>query len=316
MQKKVWLITGFCLLIGLSACNQKATEDPTPPATMEAPFIETATPSPTVDLSTAITNGDWSDLLQVADLGPRREVEHGGFALDIPDGFIPSYRPGTIILRQEDGDLTLSAGGGLELGPIPLEIGLENFMLAMAQDVTDLTQSEYETIQLAGQEGLAVDFQGMLGNQRFVGRILYLVTTDLHFLVVMGSSLGQDWESTGIEAYVAFIDSIELFTPTPMERLCPVSADPTFGYTQENPIRVGQGDPLTGPSMQRDYLNLLFGPNGESVTYVRRGSFSSEDSILDEYQVTFGDPPTTAILYLDQYHDGQFRLPQGFICGN
>jgi hypothetical protein len=68
--------------------------------------------------------------------------------------------------------------------------------------------------------------------------------------------------------------------------------------------------------MQRDYLNLLFGPNGESVSYVRRGSFSSEDSILDEYQVTFGDPTTTALLYLDQYHDGQFRLPQGFSCGN
>lgn len=306
---------GLILLVG--ACGSGSdTEEPDLISTMESPVAATATPSPTNDLSTAIPEGDWSDLLQIADLGPRREFEHGGFALDLPQGFLTLYRPGTIILGHEDDVMILSAGGGFESESITMAAGLENFMLTMASDIPDLSPGEYETVMVDGQEGLATDFRGTMETMQIEGRLLYLNTSDLQFLVVMGFSWADNWETTGSELFEAMVESIELFPPTPMRQFCPVSADPTFGFTQENPVRVGQGDPITGPGMERDYLNLLRGPNGEAVTYVRSGSLATDETILDEYQVTYGEPAVTVTLYLDQYHDGQFRLPQGFNCGN
>ena len=315
--KQGLIISGLCILVALSGCDREAaTEERTPTASTEIPMLESATPSPTADLATSMTSDDWSDVLQIADLGPRRDSEHGGFGLEIPEGFIPIYRPGTIILRQENGDVSLSAGGGYEPQPLSLETGLENFILAMSQGIGDLVTEAYQPVTLQGLEGLETEFQGMLEGDEVSGRLMYLQSSDLQFLIVMGFSWTEEWESSGIELYESMVQSIELFSPTPMESLCPISSDPTFGFTQENPIRVGQGDPLTGPSMQRDYLNLLRGPNGESVTYVRSGSLSTDDSIVDAYEITYGEPPVTAILYVDQYHDGQFRLPEGFTCSN
>jgi hypothetical protein len=317
MAKKILTVCLFMLLFVLAACQpDQVGGGPNPPIVAETAAAAEASPSPTIDLSTAISEGDWNDLLQVADLGPRREVEHGGFSLDVLEGFYAIYRPGMIILREDDGDVALSVGGGLEPAPVSLETGLNNFMRAMLQDITDLTPNEPEVTEVNGQDGLAVDFHGVLGDEAIAGRLLYVINNDLQFLVVLGFSLDDNWEPNGLPAYEALLDSIELFPPTPMERFCPVSADPNFGYTQENPIRVGQGDPITGPRLERDYLDLLRGPNGEQVTYARQGSFATDDTIVDEYAVTYGDPEVTVLLYLDQYHDGQFRLPQGFSCGN
>jgi hypothetical protein len=317
MAKRTTALSLFFLLFALVGCQtEQPSEEPTPAPTTEAASVDVATPSPTFDPNTEIMEGDLSDLLQVADLGPRREVEHGGFAVDIPQGYYAIYRPGMIILREEGGMMTLSVGGGLEPTRVSLEAGLMNFMQAMLQDISDLSSSEPETDTVNGQEGLAADFQGTLGNDAISGRLLYFNNDSLQFLVVMGFSLQQDWEQNGVQAYETMLATIELFPPTPMDRFCPISADPDFGFTQENPVRVGQGDPITGPRMERDYLDLLRGPNGEPVSYTRQGSLPTDETILDEYAVTYGDPAVTVLLYLDQYHDGQFRLPQGFSCAN
>ena len=49
-----------------------------------------------------------------------------------------------------------------------------------------------------------------------------------------------------------------------------ISKDPTCGFTQENPIRVGRRN--GGPRDERIYLAALRGPRGQAVTYVREGS--------------------------------------------
>lgn len=317
MAKKTMMVVWTILWLSAAACRtEQALEEPTPTAATEDGALDSAEPTSTIDPGSAISDGDWGDLLQVADLGPRRELEHGGFAVDIPEGYYPIYRPGMIILRDEESPMTLSVGGGLEPAPVSLETGLNNFMLAMLQDIQDLSSGAPESSSVNGQDGIATDFQGTLGGDAISGRLLYFNNEDLQFLVVLGFSLQEDWEQNGLSAYEGMIESIELFRPTPMEEFCPVSADPDFGLTQENPIRVGQGDPITGPRMERDYLDLLRGPNGEPITYTRRGSLPTEDTIVDEYAVTYGDPEVTVVLYLDQYHDGQFRLPQGFSCPN
>src|SRR5687768_9202324 len=69
---------------------------------------------------------------------------------------------------------------------------------------------------------------------------------------------------------------------------CEVAADAEYGYTRENPIKVG-GTPLYGPARQRRFLQALGGPAGQPIAFKRRGSLApnAENIILDSYEVTY-----------------------------
>ena len=112
--------------------------------------------------------------------------------------------------------------------------------------------------------------------------------------------------------FQTLMDSVSFFQPTPMENLCPVTADPDYGYSQDGAIRVGEGDVLAGPSLERAYLDQLRGPNGEMIEYERLGSENYGDTILDTYQVTYNG--VSVVLYLDMYQLEPFRVPIGFTC--
>ncbi|MGC1378142.1 MAG: hypothetical protein WA821_18070 [Anaerolineales bacterium] len=90
-----------------------------------------------------------------------------------------------------------------------------------------------------------------------------------------------------------------------------VSTDKTYGYTQENPIKVG-GDDFGGPPRERAYLDNLAGPHGEPISYNRTGSLDSGDTILDAYEISGLSKPVT--LYIDEYSFTEPQAPVGFTC--
>lgn len=102
-------------------------------------------------------------------------------------------------------------------------------------------------------------------------------------------------------------------------KLDSVSADETFGYSQQNPVMVG-GRLEGGAYNQRRFLNALLGPSGEAITYTRRGSccpFSTPNGmmgggLLDMYEVTIPGKQQPVILYLNMYDKGILRAPKGF----
>jgi hypothetical protein len=67
-----------------------------------------------------------------------------------------------------------------------------------------------------------------------------------------------------------------------------MSDDPTYGYSEKNPIKVGGKDELDGPQAERDYLVSLADSTGNPVKFVRLGSggASPEGNILDIYEIT------------------------------
>lgn len=97
------------------------------------------------------------------------------------------------------------------------------------------------------------------------------------------------------------------------------TTDATYGYSKDNPIKVG-GD-VNGPVNERNYLNSLAGPNGETVKYTRSGScchFETKNSsfgmgMLDIYQVTYEGKNDTITLYLNMYDKAKLKAPVGFI---
>jgi hypothetical protein len=81
-----------------------------------------------------------------------------------------------------------------------------------------------------------------------------------------------------------------------------------YGYTPEDPIKVGGG--VGG---EHEYLKRLRGPKGQPLRYVRRGSRGVPGSgLLDLYEVTFEGLEKPVTLYLDMYHHEDPRAPAGF----
>jgi hypothetical protein len=97
------------------------------------------------------------------------------------------------------------------------------------------------------------------------------------------------------------------------------STDATYGYSESNPIMVGEQN--GGPQDERTFLDALRGPDGQQVTYKRVGSccpFKTPNALigdavlLDKFEVTYQGLTQPIILYIDMYDYKQPMVPVGF----
>ena len=99
-----------------------------------------------------------------------------------------------------------------------------------------------------------------------------------------------------------------------------ISTDKTYGYSEDNAIEVGGVKDSEGPQNERRYLNALTGPNGEKISYKRKGSccqFKTENGIMgggmmDMYEVSWENSNKTVTLYINMYDSGILKAPYGF----
>lgn len=96
---------------------------------------------------------------------------------------------------------------------------------------------------------------------------------------------------------------------------CEVSDDRRYGYSIDNPIRVG-GLPIYGASRQQRYLRALGGPAGQAVTFKRLGAVgpNKDDVLIDLYEVQIAGDKKKIELFLDFYHWDPPKAPRGFVC--
>jgi len=97
------------------------------------------------------------------------------------------------------------------------------------------------------------------------------------------------------------------------------STDPTYGYTQENPVMVGGAKISEGPLNERRFLNALAGPNGEKISYYRIGSccpFKTNNSewngMLDKYNVSYSGLKKDIVIFINMYDSDTLKVPVGF----
>ena len=96
---------------------------------------------------------------------------------------------------------------------------------------------------------------------------------------------------------------------------CPISGDPSYGYTPENSIKVGGGPFGGGPSREYAYLEALRGPAGQDLVVENRASLEFGDVFLDDFTVTYEGYPGSFSLYLNIYEEAPRLAPAGLICG-
>lgn len=101
--------------------------------------------------------------------------------------------------------------------------------------------------------------------------------------------------------------------------LLDASVDPTYAFTQSNPVKVGS-EGGSGPANERRYLNALLGPNGEQVHYLRSGSccpfktpngLLDNTGLLDHYKIYWGGSKDTLDVYINMYDRGDLWIPVG-----
>ncbi len=100
-----------------------------------------------------------------------------------------------------------------------------------------------------------------------------------------------------------------------------VTSDSTYGYTEENPIKVGGMNEKRGPDNERAFLNALLGPDGQELLYKREGSccpFETPNGfaghgLLDMYEIKYEGLEESIILYLNMYDSEELFIPVGFM---
>lgn len=105
-------------------------------------------------------------------------------------------------------------------------------------------------------------------------------------------------------------------------KLTEISTDPTYGFSEKNPVQVGGVDKMEGPLNEIRYLNALAGPNGEEVYYYRSGSccpikskndpFGAGVVMLDNYLLTWEGAKDTVSIFINMYDYGELKAPVGF----
>ena len=124
------------------------------------------------------------------------------------------------------------------------------------------------------------------------------------------------------ELITKLCDSERLSNYANVLKLTQVSTDKTYGFSSENPIKVGSGL-HSGPFNQRMFLNLLRDAKGKPLSYNRSGSccqYKSENGFLgmfsvDIYEVKYLDKKgktKTTTLYISFYDYEEPMIPMGF----
>ena len=99
-----------------------------------------------------------------------------------------------------------------------------------------------------------------------------------------------------------------------------ITADSTYGYTIDNPIKVGGFIHERGPRNEREYLSHLLSEYGEAPSIQRRGSccpFTTSfglgrTGLLDIFELIFQSKKDTVVLYINMYDYEKPKLPKGF----
>jgi hypothetical protein len=296
--KKFASILIICLQL---ACGVFSTPEPT--ATPPPTSIFTLAPSEPI-IATSTPEIQLGDLVELVVLE--------GFTVEVPFFYPYEIDNNIILIEDENNNFTMTIVGDSYDGKKPLTEIIKELLDALERRGARFERSEPKEIIIDGVQGISMEVFADIQEMRFQG-LFYAVSPSPKFFLYGSafSNIDTDnnlWKNEHEELVNTILSSIE-FVDT--EGSCTISNDDTYGYTKENPIKVG-GGAYDGPSRERAYLDNLLGPNGEELSYERQSSLPTDTTILDVYIVTGSGINET--LYIDMYNFEEPQAPVGFTC--
>lgn len=144
---------------------------------------------------------------------------------------------------------------------------------------------------------------------------------DIYVIEVNGVGLLRFTDSTLEDFYPAWSSTSGAsvgMAPTPTlltQYTCRVSTDFGYGYSEENPVKLGY-DPRTLESDEERCLTWITGPQGQMVKTALLEEIDFNGSALCKVAVTYEGKGEPAILYFDISNYDQPLAPFGFACGS
>jgi hypothetical protein len=106
--------------------------------------------------------------------------------------------------------------------------------------------------------------------------------------------------------------------PTPTAEpgdACVNSTDGSYGFTLENPVRIGY-DPRIKGINERQCLPWLLGPQGQAVNTELLEEVRMGGSKLCKVSVTYQGQAEPDVMYFDVFQFEQPKAPVGYSCGS
>jgi len=308
MRSHIFVLT-IVLSIVLLACSAVPTVEPTsvPSPFPTAPPTQTIVPSSTSTPLPTTTSAVSANTATI-----NRLAASDGFTVSVPFPLLYQVNKNIILIGDEAKTLNISFISDTTQGGKPLMAVIDLYLASLEKRGFQFTKGNSANVQIDEATGLTVDLTAISGNLSFEGQAI--AVSPRADLTLFGLGLSRtdsdknSWKNSGKAAFDSLVNSIKF---ADANAACPISADKTYGYNQDNPIKVGGGD-FEGPSRERAYLDHLQGANGEQLAYERQGSTDAGNTILDIYHVTGGS--VDKILYVDEYNFSELQAPVDFTC--
>ncbi len=295
------------------------TETPVPTETPEPTATFTAAPTETPQPTETLTPSPSTE--PVLELDDEQFLPIGGFSFQPIKGYEIIIDDSGIGLMMSDPTNTIMIS--LMGNPIydrkeTHEEFMGNFFDTIeSSGVFAIEIGEAYPFTIDGFGGSAYDLSGTILDTPIKGQAVLVMCSETQYIFAFSFAwLEEDndyWETESQNAFIALLGSIKFMDVAEYGGgACRVSSDPTYGYSADNPIKVG-GDWFDGPVNEKAYLDSLTGPQGQPISYIRNGSFAHGDTILDIYEITYSGAESV-ILYLDEYEYEELIAPLGFIC--
>ena len=325
MKKKiVYLIKAILIMSTFSACSFSEPE-PTPTPTEPAPPTSTPTNTPTstpTSTPTATptntpTNTPSPTPEPTIALRERKEVPNGEFSFVPIKDFQTTIMLNYAVLSNEELTLEyLFMGGQTDMSQTHLQYA-QLFLQSINNESEDALEIiETTDINVSSYEGKSFMLSLTSNPQETIGELV-IVFIDYDSLLVGlavsdSSASSELWSTDGEMYFNLLINSIEVIDNQPISYSpCPESLDETYGYSKENPIKVG-GGAMIGPSRARMFFDSLVSYGYNDVSYERLHSEDYQGTILDYYEVSYYG--FSGNLYVDEYSFEKLYAPSNFTC--
>lgn len=328
------IVTLSFVLLSLAGCLVEVTptsapvetEAPTTEADITTPTIEPTdapaeTAEPTLEPTAAAEEpGTSPTQSSEASVDEMHEftVLQGGYSFEAPYGNYVSIRAGDALVGSSSTPLNVIIMGKIsKYDLLDAEALFPQMFEGIFGPSADIIMTDPVPYTLDGVEGYSVNYDLQSSSLYAIGEGVVLKPSPNRYIFVLAmAELSGDpelWVNSGEAFFNSIMGSLQVLSAEEIVGydVCPASEDPTYGFSEENAIRVGGGAVL-GPARARAYLENLVTPAGEWAGYERQGSSTFGDTILDLYSVYIGDE--TFELYVDQYSYSAPLAPVGINC--
>jgi hypothetical protein len=308
------LIYSAILILTLVSCSTPPVEiTPSPTSEAPTPFPLTATPTAQLATDTPDAEAPESDKKPIV-LGNPILVSEGGFSIR-PISDYPVFNTAREFAQQDpDRQLVLSFAGGQISKDLPLDSFFDSYLESLTKNIANLEHTEIEAVIFREKEGLETQISGFEGGTEIEGHLMIIQFTRTKIFLALGyGRIGEEsnaWQESGQQTYDALLSSVAFLG---VDENCKVSEDTTYGYTPENPIRIGGGE-VNGNQRIIFFLQNLTNPQGESIRFSSAGILQTEDILIIQYEIYYSGLANPVLLYFDIATPEALKAPYGLGC--